>query len=576
MPWHKAFSRIPALTALKDGQLLPKSPIRSLGELRYFLDFVHIKYCLLRPYDEQRSYPLIDARDLLPSFEPTLTEYPELPGFSMVALERPLDYFNEIFQFDLLHTCRDPGTRVAGESCVLESPLHVSNTDVFLAHVPRGLREQFRADTEDRQISDISSYALLVGYLSRMDRAHVLSMDRDGQFYLSGVYASLPSDLDTELKRFGLKAGKFRPGDNLLYERNREFVYQFLMELYGYPISSERKTSAAIFARRLHKMGERFMIKALGQSDRTLTSIFSTGPGQAYPQVEKVALVPVETRAAETLDFLESEGFFLDRRKRTVILRVAYSQHKFDPNNVRQDRAMSVLRQEIVHPLTGRVCTSVNLVKDTYTMSLKLNDIVRGEFVGTAVYKRNELVENTESHEKRLKFLHSWLGKHQRRMIAYSDEFYAEIVRVLDGYLAAPELAEEFGDLRDLHQEVWSSYSFIKQARKIKQLEDLAGRVHKGRRISYLEMLTLATALLSELKFELSTYFGTLINQAIHFAETMLNDRYLIRTYIREKDEDLTEKGLRTKKLYRRLVSLVDELRAIRKTRADARSPLIL
>ena len=570
MLWHKAFSKIATLTAHKNGQLLPKSPLRSLDELRTFLDFVHIRHCLLKPYAEQRGYPLVYARDLLPSFETTLTEYPELPGFSMVAFERPLDYFNEVFQFDLLHTCRDPDTRVGGDSCVLESPLHVSNLDAFLAHMPRELREDFRAATEDRQIADIASYSLLVGYLTRMDRAHVMSLDREGQFYLSGIYASLPSDLDTELKRFGLRAGKFRPGDNLLYERNREFVYQFLMELYGYPISSERKTSAAIFARRLHKMGERFLVKVLGQSDRTLTTLFSAGPDQAYPQVEKTALVPVETRAAETIDYLESEGFFVDRRNRVVILRVVYRQHKFDPNNVRQDRALSVLRQEIVHPLTGRVCTSVNLVKDTYTMSLKLNDIVRGEFVGRAVYKRNELVVNTESHKNRLKFLHSWLGKHQRRMIAYSDEFYAEIARVLDGYLSDPGLADEFEDLHDLHQEVWGAWSFIKQARKIKLLEDLKDRTHKGRRVSYLEMLTLATALVAELRFELATYFGTLINQAIHFAEAMLNDRYLIRTYVREKDEDLTENGLRIKKLYRRLVSLVDELRAIRKTRADA------
>ena len=569
MKWHKAFSRISSITALKNGQLLPKSPLRSLEELRVFLDLVHVKFCLLRPFSELRSYPLIDARELLPSFEPNLTEYPELPGFSMVAFERPLDYFNEVFQFDLLHTCRDPDPRVAGEACMLESPLHVRNVNAFLAHLPRELRDRFQDDTSDRQIPDIASYSLLVDYLSRMDRAHVLSLDREGQFYLSGVYASLPSDLDTELKRFGLKARKFRPGDNRLYEQNREFVYQFLMELYGYPISSERKTSAAIFARRLHKMGERFLVKALGQSDRALTSIFTTEPGLPYPQVEKTALVTVDTRASETLDFLDSGGYFVDRRKKVVILRVAYSQHKFDANNVRQDRALSVLRQEIVHPLTGRVCTSVNLVKDTYTMSLKLNDIVRGEFIGQAVYKRNELVENTESHENRLKFLHAWLGKHQRRIIAYSDEFYAEIVRVLDGYLSDPELTDEFGELRDLHQEVWSAYCFIRQARKIKQLEDLKDRLYKGKRVSYLDMLSLSAGLLAELKFEFATYFESLINQAIHFTESMLNDGYLVRTYVKVKDDDLTDYGLKVKKLYRRLVSLVDELKAIRKTRTD-------
>ena len=297
MKWQKAFSKIPTFKALKNGHLLPKSPLRDLDDLRRLLDFIHIKFCLLKPYAEIKGYPMVDARDLLPSFEPSLTEFPELPGFSMVALGRALDYFNEIFQFDLLHTCRDPDRRVLGDSCVLEASLHSKNLACFLAHMSKEMREEFKEATKDHQISDISSYSLLIGFLSRMDRAHVLSLDRDGQFYLSGIYASLPSDLDTELKRFGLRSRKFKSNDNLVYENNREFVYQFLMELYGYPISSERKTSAAIFARRLHKMGEKFLIKALGQSDRTLTSIFSTQSGHAYPRVEKVALVPVEIRA---------------------------------------------------------------------------------------------------------------------------------------------------------------------------------------------------------------------------------------------------------------------------------------
>ena len=570
MKWQTAFSAIESFKSLKTGHLLPKAPLRDLDGLRRFLDFIHVKFCLLKPYAENKGYPLVEARDLLPSFEPSLTEFHELPGFSMVALERPLDYFNEIFQFDLLHTCRDPDTRVQGDSCVLEASLQGRNQNCFLAHMSREMREEFKAAASDHYLSDIASYSLLIGFLARMDRAHVLSLDRDGQFYLSGIYASLPSDLDTELKRFGLKARKFRPGDNYLYETNREFMYQFLMELYGYPISSERRTSAAIFARRLHKAGEKFLIKALGQSDRTLTSIFSTQTGHAYPRVEKIALVPVETQGAEVRAQLEQGGFFLDRKRRAVILRVVYRQHKFDLNNVRQDRALSVWRQEIIHPLTGEVCTTVNLLKDTYTMSLKLNDIVRGEFIGKVVYKKNDIVENTDTHEKRLKFLHAWLTKHQRRMIGYSDEFYAEIVRVLDGYLADPAMAEEFGDLHDLYQEVWTTYSYIKQARKIRELEELKDRSIKGKKIGYLEALTLTTAILADLKFEFSHYFDPLVSKAIFFSESILNDRYLIRSYVTPKEDQLTENGQKIRKLYRRLVSLVDELKAIRKTKADA------
>ncbi len=570
MKWPSAFSRVPSFRCLDNGHLLPTNVLRDFEHLKAYLEYIHIKFCLLKPFGESKNYPLVDARDLLPSFEPSLHEFAELPGFSMVAFDRNLDYFNEVFQFDILHTCRDGNCQAHGSTCILEDVLQRKNQDAFLRRLPRQLRDEFKTVTEERQVSDIASYSLLIHFLSHMDRAHVLAKDCDDKFYLSGIYASFPSDLDTELKRFGLKTKKFRPNDNQSYETNRDFVYQFLMELHGYPVSSERKTSAAIFARRLHKMGERFLIKVLGQSDRTLTTLFSTQPGAAYPRVEKTALVRLETTHAETIQMLERGGFFVDGKKRVVILRVSYRQHKYDINNVRQDRALSVLRQDIIHPLTGEACASVNVIKDSYSMSLKLNDIVRGEFTGRTLYKGSEIVENTDSHEKRLKFLHSWLNKHQRRLIGYSDDFYREITHVLDCYLNHPEFSDDFSELHDVHGEVRSRYSYIKQARNIRYLEDLSGRYHKGKRVGYKEMLRIATDLLTDLKFEFINYHDPLVFKAIYFAEVMLNDRYLIRSYINRKDDDLTDNGLQIKKLYRRLVSLVDELRAIRKTKSES------
>lgn len=567
MDWRTAFSQIPDFLCLDNGHLLPTLPLNEIPELHRFLDYVHIKFCLLKPFMELSTYPVVDVRDLLPSFEPTLIEFSELPAFSMVAFARQLDYFNEIFQFDLLHdSLPTSGPKASAEA--QDARILKKNMDCLQRHLPRELRETFQESMPERFV-DMTSYAEMINYLGRMDRAHVLSLNRAGRFYLSGIYASLPSDLDTELKRFGLRIRKFKSNDNRIYEQNREFVYQFLMELYGYPISSERRTSAAIFARRLHKMGERFLVKALGQSDRTITSLFSFESGHAYPRVEKVALVHVEARSMEVINLLEREGYFVHPKKRVVILRIVYRQHKFDPNNVRLDRALSVLRQEIIHPLTGDICTSVNLLRDSYSMSLKLNDIVRGEFVGQAVYRANEVVENTETHEKRLKFLHSWLTKHQRRMIGYSEEFYAEITHVLEDYLCDPDMADEFAEMHDLYQSVCCLHAYINQARKVKQLEDLRTRVYRGKRITYRTMLSLTAALLGELKFELATYFETLINQAIYFTESMLNDHYLVKTYITPHDEELTENGRQIKKLYGRLVSLVDEIKAFRKAKTE-------
>ena len=82
---------------------LISSKLRILEALKHFLDAVHVKFCLLKPWCETENYPLVDSRDLLPSFEAELWEYKGLPGFSMVAFARPLESFSEIFQYDILH-----------------------------------------------------------------------------------------------------------------------------------------------------------------------------------------------------------------------------------------------------------------------------------------------------------------------------------------------------------------------------------------------------------------------------------------------------------------------------------------
>ena len=58
----------------------------------------YVKFCLLKPWCETENYPLVDSRDLLPSFEAELWNTKGLPGFSMVAFARPLESFSEIFQ----------------------------------------------------------------------------------------------------------------------------------------------------------------------------------------------------------------------------------------------------------------------------------------------------------------------------------------------------------------------------------------------------------------------------------------------------------------------------------------------
>lgn len=570
--WQDTFTKVPEFT-WKDNYTLERPfSISTLENLKRFLNFVHIKFCLMRYFCEQSNYPLVTPQELLPSFESNLYEYVNLPGFSMVAFDRPLNYFQEIFQFDILHCVEDAVNISHGPASPLESVVIQQNYSTFLSRLPKLFQDEFKKEFEKQKITELKAYPKILPFLLQMDRGHVLAKNSSGEYYFSGIYASFPSDLDSELKRFGLRIGKFKPDDNLLYELNRNFVYQFLMELYGYPIASERRTSAALFARRLFKMGEDFLISVLGQSDRTITNLCSKPNNKRYPSVEKIALVSVEKHYKEQIKHLEDRGFIIRKNGiPAVILKVVYQQHKYDPNNIRKDRALSVLKQEAIHPLTGEV-RQTNIIKDTNLMSLILNDIVKGEFYGRIKYKRNEIVENTETHAKRLKFLYAWLRKHQRRIIGYSDEFYSKISKVLDHYLLSKEHSEIFKELNPIFQEVWGRYKYIDQARKVKQLEDLKDKKYKGQKINNLEMLQYANKLVQDLLFEIVKYFDSLVLHAVHICEQILNDRYLIKKYIQCPADDLTEYGLRIRKLYGHLIKLVDELNAIRKARIKNKS----
>lgn len=561
--WQEVFS--------KDG--LPWQDATTLSEpvavsdldgLKRFLDAVHIRFCLVKPYQENKNYPLVEGRELLPSFDNDMFEYKDLPGFALVAFARQLDYFSEIFQFDKLHPVI---TEADGACCPLENQVIDLNIQTLASRLPRIHQDIFRQQFRYVDTVLLDNYPSLMPYLLNMDRAQVLAWDADKLFHLAGVFASFPSDIDSELKRFGIRIGKFVYGDSDMYERNRMFVYQYLMELYGFPIVSERRTSSALFARKLHKMGERFLLRVMGQTDRTLTTYISNGENRRYPMLEKIALVAVDEDQEEALDIIDKDGFFLDKTKRVVIIRITYRQHRFDSSNVRQDRALSVAGQEVLHPLTGEALRGLNIIKDASNMFLRLNDIVRGEFTGRIVYKRTEVVENTDTDEKRLKFLYTWLSKHQRRMISYSDEFFANVSKVLSGYLFAPENSEMFDNMRDLYQEVCTRFSYIQQARRVRILEDICQRTFKGARITYRQMMREAVDLLNELKFEIVNFFPALVDDVIGCVEKILRDRYLQRNYLDVPESSLTRAGLEIRKNYGRLVSLQDGFKAVRKAR---------
>ena len=572
--WKKAFSKAPNY---REGEKKKsrKYHLQTLEELKEFIDLQHIKHCLLKPYFEVDKYPLVEARELLPSFEVDLYEFKTLPGFTMVAFERQLNSFQEILQYDTLHSPSEWEGMLKRNDCAVESNMLATNIRTFQSRLPRRYHQDFLKKFDNKDVCTMQNYPKLLPFLLELERAHILAHDSSGKFTLQGMYASLPSNLDSELKQFGLKIGKFKPGNNIMYEFNRLFVYQFLMELHGFPIVSERRTSSSMFAIRLLRQNERFIVRVLGQSDRTITTLMSPPEGTPrkmtkYPQVEKIALVQVHENQKEIIELLKDQGYFVDVKKRVVILRVTYQQHDYSPKNVREDRALSVRKQEIIHPLTGQAKEGLNIIQNVRNMILRLNDITRGEYRIPVNYKRSEIISGTDSHQDRLKVLHVWLSKHMHRIIDYSDDYYSQVVRVLDGYLLSPDNYDIFDEYHDLHQEVWSKYGQIQQARKVRILEDLRSRIYRGEPISYHRMLELMTQILNELKYEIVNYFDNLVVKVLIIGNDVISDSYLQRKYVSVDEKKLSPYGQNVKLMYQLLVMLLDEFRSIRKSRISS------
>jgi hypothetical protein len=178
-------------------------------------------------------------------------------------------------------------------------------------------------------------------------------------------------------------------------------------------------------------------------------------------------------------------------------------------------------------------------------------------------------VENTDTHEKRLKVLYSWLSKHQRRIIGYSDDFYSGVTKILDGYLFNPDNLYHFSTMQELYNDVWSKYSFIRQAHRVRILEDLVLHARKTQSLSWLDMLQQMNDNLQAMKFELLPYFNELVERVIVLSDKVLHNGYLNKRYVQNKDEDSSDYGIRIKRQFGRLVGLVDELKNIRKQHMD-------
>lgn len=516
----------------------------TLDDLVNVLDFLHIAEVLLAAYGP--DYPLVEPQELIPSFDAPLIEYNRLPAFSMLVLDRSLSYQDEGFQYDQLwpeSKPHDPG-------------LTAQNRQIIKDRLPRDQVPQLERDLGRRALTPFSRYAQLLPHIIKMDRGHIIARDPAGVFYLAGVFASFPSDLDGEIKRFGRQIGKFRPNDNQAYAANRLFVYRFLMEQTGFAICGERHTSAALFARRLKRRRERFAIKVLGSSDRTITTLTSLGAKGRLPRVEKTALVKARGCTSDGRHMLRKEGFMVDKGREVVILRVSYLQHAYHPDNVLEDRALSVLKQEVIHPRTG-LAREVDVLGINRDRLVVLNDIVRGEAVGSIIYHEREEIRASSDIRNRLRFLAAWLSKNRRLLAEYGPDHFERVLKVLLSFLEDPAHAEDFARHDELYQEVRVIVNDLRMAHRLRLLEKLVRTRadHSGRRLQHVHVLVILSHILSQEGGELARKHPDLLRKLLAICHRQLDNNYIKRRYLAKPPKTTLEREVTGHyKLLRKLV----------------------
>ncbi|MGD8561622.1 MAG: hypothetical protein PVG03_03775 [Desulfarculaceae bacterium] len=497
------------------------------------LEYVHIYYGLLEAYNP--TYPLVEPRELIPAFDAPLIEYKNLPAFGMVVFDRTLSYQDEGFQFDLLHH----------EGTPFDPSLAALNRQILRERLPRDQVPELDKEIGRKALTDLGRYTQLLPHLAKMDRGHVISRDLEGMFWLTGIFASFPSDLDGEIKRLGKQIGKFQQGDNELYAENRRFVYRFLMEQSGFPICGERHTSAALFARRLMRRRERFFVKVLGQSDRAVTTLTNVEAKGRLPRVEKVALVAAESCSRENRRRIAEEGYFLDKKRSAVILKVHYAHHSYHPDNVLEDRALSVASQEIIHPQTGQ-SLSLDVLGISQDRLLMLNDIVRGEFEGSIVYRERERVQGTKEIEKRLMFLSAWLEKHHHLLAEYSPDNFERTTKVVSSFVNDRAYQAELKKLPELVKEVKDATADLRVAHRLRLLEKLVENRSdaSGRRLGHQHILTILAHFLSQEGGELAFYHPRSMNKLLSICRKQLTNPYLHRRYLSQSPRNDREREM--------------------------------
>ena len=305
------------------------------------------------------------------------------------------------------------------------------------------------------------------------------------------------------------------------------------------------------------------MVKVLGHSDRAITTLGSLGAKGGLPRVEKAALVSTGNCTKPGHRRLREGGYYVDPRRRVVLLRAQYIQHAYHPANVLEDRAMSLSGQEIIHPITGQALGGMDVLGMSQDRVLVLQDIVRGEYEGTIIYHGREQLTTTVDTADRLKFLIAWLNKHHNILAEYSSDHFERCLKVIYSYLEDPDGKAQRERHPELAREARQALRDLKWAHRLRLLEKLVkNRADAfGRQFKHVQILIILTHVLGQEGEDLAERHPRQMDKLLTICEGYLKNPYLRRRYLSSEPSNTVEREVVGH--YKLLANLVRRFREV-------------
>ena len=253
--------RSPSAIFSVEHQLFDIIEITDLEALKHFLDAVHVKFCLLKPWCETENYPLVYSRDLR-RLSRRIVEYKGASWFFHGGVRPASESFSEIFQYDIPPSGPQRGKHGGRRLLPFGNARHRPQRPDVPEPPAQKPGDPFRISSGvDTAVLDY--YPALMLYLLAMEKP-TCSLRTFIALPLRGFSLHSRPTWTARSLRFGLRTGKFKIGETKCTNATVRLFKPVFNGTYGFPFPRTPDLGGRFFPAFVQALGERFRCACSG------------------------------------------------------------------------------------------------------------------------------------------------------------------------------------------------------------------------------------------------------------------------------------------------------------------------